>query len=134
MLYGLAEVCWNSNRFCSFSHLFMTLTLLILQKYLHYINTWCIYFAKIMATSSTNKSAVSIADGKCIWQKQEATRISVEWKLAGPLHLVLPWDWLLWDMVREACNKEKKNNNILIGFTVKEIMGWEVCCNRWYVK
>ncbi len=33
-----------------------------------------------MATSSTNKPAVSTADGKCIWQKQEATLFVAEIK------------------------------------------------------
>ena len=50
------------------------------MKCFHYINTWCIYFAKVMATSSTNKSAVSTANGKCIWQKQEATLFVTEIK------------------------------------------------------
>jgi hypothetical protein len=36
-------------------------------------------------------------------------------------------------MVGEEWKKEKKIiifYNILIGFTVKSIMGWEVCCKR----
>ena len=45
-----------------------------------------------MAISSTNKSAVSTADGKCIWQKQEATLFVAEIKNDSSLIKLLQQD------------------------------------------
>jgi hypothetical protein len=69
MLHGVAKVCRKQQQVLLILSLIYGTNSFVLAEILPLYQYMMHMYAKVMATSSTNKSAVSTVDGKCIWQK-----------------------------------------------------------------